>query len=249
MNKAAKHLADNWFKYILEVLVIIVGVLGAFGLNHWNEARLRLRTEQDVLKQIAFDLQRTVNSVQACSDSHLRIIATAQKAIDHMEGSEPYTDEVAYWLAGAFFYTQLDNDLGGYKTMLSHGVDIVSNRELRNQIIYHFEKRLATTKRRERILFDFADKVKLYESQKYFNYTFGVENFFVDGEAAKTWSGVRLKSEPRNYELLRNSAEYRYHLRTYMETVKWYELSIQEIGAQTATLIEAIDAEVASLAT
>ena len=81
---------------------------------------------------------------------------------------------------------------------------------------------------------------------KYFKYTFGVENFFVDGESATSWDNIALRSEPRDYEQLRNSDEYRYHVRTYMETVKWYEVGIQVFGQETTALRDSIAEEIAS---
>ena len=139
-----------------------------------------------------------------------------------------------------------DTDLGAYKTMQSHGVDIVTNDELRNLIIQHFEQRLTVMQRREDILYDFADKVKLQEGQKYFDHTFELEGFERDGKTATSWKDVRLRSVPRDYEALRVSDEWRYHLRTYMETVKWYEVSMQVYRTQTLQLIATIEAELAA---
>ncbi len=246
MKNVPEHLKFHWLKYLLETMVIVVGILGAFALNHWNDTRVRQGTEEEVLEQIKLDLERTIESVQACSSSHSRIIDNCVKTLEHMAGDEPFDEEVAYLLARSFFYTQLDNALAGYTTMQSHGVDIVTNSGLRNEIIQHFEGRLATMKRREGILFDFADKVKLEEAQKYFDYTFGVENYMVDGESATSWEDIRLKSEPRDYEVLRSSEEYHYHLRTYMETVKWYDVGVQVFGQETASLIDSIDEELSS---
>lgn len=245
MRSALRHVRSSWYEYVLEILVIVLGVLGAFALNNWNEGRARRGLEQEVLEQLAADLQRTVESVEQSSGSHLGVIERAGRLLEHMAGEQPYDDSISYLLASSFFWSQLQTDLGGYKTMQSHGVDIVENRELRNDIIHHFERRLSGIKRREEILFAFSDKVKLEEAQKHFEYTFGLEGFFQDGEPVKSWSGTGLRSVPRDYEELRESEEFRYHVRTYMETVKWYEVSAQVFGEQTAELVEAIEAELA----
>lgn len=237
-----KH-ASSWRNYLLETLAIMVGVFGAFALNSWNEGRGRQQLEQEVLSQLSADLKRSVESVASCSRVHKQIIRDAGLVLDHMAGTEPYDDSLSYLLASSFFYTGLDTDLGAYKTMQSHGVDIVTNDELRNLLIQHFEQRLTVMQRREDILYDFADKVKLQEGQKYFEYTFGLEGFERDGEMATSWSQVRLRSVPRDYEALRASDEWRYHLRTYMETVKWYEVGIQVYRTETLQLIATIDAE------
>ena len=195
----------SWRKYLFETLAIMVGVFGAFALNNWNENRRLEQLEQEALEQLSADLQRSVESVADCSESHKRIIRDAGSVLEHMAGTAPYDDSLSYLLASSFFYTDLDTDLGAYKTMQSHGVDIVTNDELRNLIIQHFEQRLTVMQRREDILYDFADKVKLQEGQKYFDYTFELEGFERDGKTATSWNNVRLRSVPRDYEDLRTS--------------------------------------------
>ena len=245
MRTSPDHMKSSWYHYVLEILVIILGVLGAFGLNNWNESRLRQGLEQEVLEQLSADLGRTLGSVEVSSRSRLSTIERSETLLAHMAGDKPYDDSISYLLASSFFWSQLDTDLGGYKTMQSHGVDIIASRELRSDIIHHFERRLAGIKRRQEILFTFSDKVKLYEAQKNFEYTFGLDHFVQDGKPVTSFAGTDLRSVPRDYEQLRRSDEFRYHVRTYMETVKWFEVSAQVFGSQTAELIEGINAELA----
>ena len=47
MNKISRHLRSDWYKYGLETLVVVAGILLAFALNNWNEERKeRLQEEQ-----------------------------------------------------------------------------------------------------------------------------------------------------------------------------------------------------------
>lgn len=41
-----------------------------------------------------------------------------------MAGSEPSADEVGHLLAEAFLYSEVEIDLGGHKTMQSHGATL-----------------------------------------------------------------------------------------------------------------------------
>ena len=49
MKKILKHLGTDWYKYLLELIVITAGVLGAFALNSWNEENKSLQQSRDIL--------------------------------------------------------------------------------------------------------------------------------------------------------------------------------------------------------
>ena len=50
MKKIIKHFKNNWYRYGLETLVVIVGILVAFTLNSWNEARKNRALEKAYIK-------------------------------------------------------------------------------------------------------------------------------------------------------------------------------------------------------
>ena len=50
MKKIIEHLKENWIRHGFETLVVTVGILGAFTLNHWNEERKDRSMEKDFLR-------------------------------------------------------------------------------------------------------------------------------------------------------------------------------------------------------
>jgi hypothetical protein len=76
MKKIINHFKENWIKYGFETLVIIVGILGAFTLNNWNEYRKLRKTEVQVLTELKVEFISNKNRFDSFSLKHAKREAT-----------------------------------------------------------------------------------------------------------------------------------------------------------------------------
>jgi len=58
MKKILTHLRTDWYKYLLELIVITAGILGAFALNNWNEGQKNKIKEADYIESLLQDLEK-----------------------------------------------------------------------------------------------------------------------------------------------------------------------------------------------
>ena len=89
MKKILQNLKENWITYGFETLVVIVGILGAFALNNWNENRKRNLDEQAVLQLLKEDMvQAKEQSTEFLreEEAHIERIKAALGA-DHLVDS------------------------------------------------------------------------------------------------------------------------------------------------------------------
>lgn len=64
MKNLFNHLKTDWYKYLLELIVITAGILGAYALNAWNESRLDVKKEQLILHQLHNEYQQNLTQIE-----------------------------------------------------------------------------------------------------------------------------------------------------------------------------------------
>ena len=57
MKAIFSHIRDHWIKYSLETLVVMVGILGAYALNNWNDQRKDTKIELEIYAELNASLK------------------------------------------------------------------------------------------------------------------------------------------------------------------------------------------------
>lgn len=63
MKRILNTLAQKWPEYLLEILVITIGILGAFALNNWKDNVLRAKETDKIYELIESDLRFTIAEI------------------------------------------------------------------------------------------------------------------------------------------------------------------------------------------
>ena len=69
MKKLLNRLSQDWDKYLLEPIVIVVGILVAFGLNTWNENRKSELLEISILKELNENILQDIEDMKINLDN------------------------------------------------------------------------------------------------------------------------------------------------------------------------------------
>lgn len=206
-NKTGKYL-----KYAIgEIVLVVIGILIAVQINNWNENR-RLKTQE---LKILLDFKESLYADSIYRSSSTKVYDKARKSMDYliayMENDLPYRDSLKYHFANIAVDWGLSYDFSTYEALKSKDLNLISNAELRSDIIsyYRYAENLATnfTKRYA----DNIDNASRTIFSKHFN---------------QMWSG-RIDSPqsemiPNDYEQLKKDSEFRYFLKTLKNQNYWF---------------------------
>ena len=76
MKAILETLKQKWAHYLLEIIVIIMGILGAFALENWNEERFLAEKQKALINQLSVDLVNSTTELEEMQN-YYRIRAEA----------------------------------------------------------------------------------------------------------------------------------------------------------------------------
>lgn len=222
-----------------EMLLVVAGILIALQVNNWNNAAKERNTEVALLLQLEKDLTASLNDIRYNIRLHEQGIRSAEIIQAHMQDDHPYTDSIASHLASSFPWTRLVINAGAYETIKSHGIELISNVELRDGIVDLFEGRLYFQRELESITQEYSEYMRREGAVPFFEAShvdFGVRHRYDLG-----------RSVPIDYETLKEDVTFLYHLETHKHLVH----TLQKAGnrpmqARIERLIEMIQDELSN---
>ena len=135
-NKTGKYL-----KYAIgEIVLVVIGILIALSINNWNEERKSKVTEIEVLNDMIIGLVRDKQTLDYNIKRHHWAIESCKIILKSLGENKNYNDSLAYHFARLHNYTNYYSNKGAYESLKTIGFEIISNKELRFEIINLYEQ-------------------------------------------------------------------------------------------------------------
>jgi len=162
MKKIFRHLKKDWYKYLIEILVVVVGILIAIALNNWNENNKLRSLEKATLIEISnaleSDLTQLKNWIYVKQLQESNVVAI----LDYLEANNSNNDTINNTWQSGFLRPQYIFSTSPYDLLKSRGFDIIRGDKIRRDIQTYYDKSVPTLldalSRNQELTSDFRNK-------------------------------------------------------------------------------------------
>lgn len=133
------HLKSEWYKYVLEIIVIILGILIAYNLEQWGDTRKNKKREIEILKEFKAALNADLAEMKANIHEHENSILSSRIVLKVIKDNLPYHDSLNACFAYTHAFTTFSGRVGPIEQLKNTNLEIVSNDSLRLNIISMYD--------------------------------------------------------------------------------------------------------------
>ncbi len=219
--------AVNWRYAVGEVLLIAVGIFVALQASEWQTRKTEHLTELSYLDELRTSLDLDRQRILLGLDRYRDIENRVEELIFMLQSGEPYSQSMDSFFGAVYGTNAFDLNAAAYESLKSHGLTLISNRDIRSQIAQVYEQTYADVRRAVRT----EESSVLDLLRPYF-----LKNFkdLVFNKSAT----------PLDYVEVSNSTEFRNMVDYRLQLTKQNQIPTFERSADAIThLIESIDAE------
>lgn len=133
MKKILQHLHQDWYKYVLEILVLIIGIYGAFALESWNEERKEKALEKKIIAQLIEEYEMNLQQLNEKIAFRRFIVENALKIYQYYDDpSATNEDSLIFAISNLVHdptFDPIDNDL-----LNGDNLTIIQDDEIRQRL-------------------------------------------------------------------------------------------------------------------
>ena len=134
------HLKSKWYRYVLEIIVVIFGILIAFNLDQWSDTRNNHKKEIEMLKQFKSSLSADLAEMRNYIRLHENSIRSSKIILEVIKDDLPYEDSLDACFAYTHAFTTFTGRVGPIEQLKNSDLALVSNDALRLEIIGMYDE-------------------------------------------------------------------------------------------------------------
>lgn len=224
MKKILEILKAKWAEYLIEIVVIIIGIIGAFMLNSWHEGRKEKKFERKVLMELYASLQSNIQYLDLAIERSDEAWRSSELILDYFDSDLDYNDSLELHFSRSLFWFHPSINNNAYESLKSYGLHLISNDSIREKLgeIYEWK---------------FIERLSMRQEQYFYG---SISPLLMDWFDSYEYIG---KMKPQDFIALKNSIKYRHILKTMIYNRKMQIGYFERIRHDRLDLAEMINKE------
>ena len=191
-----KLLSENKFsKYLIyaigEIVLVVIGILIALGINNWNNEQKDKQAELKYLNQIRKSLKENDLILKERIETDKRLLKFGDQLYSHIKTQKEINDTIKHIFVVLLNDQMVSFNMAAFENLKNDGLSFISNDDLKFEIINIYDKEL------KYIQNIFANQFE--------NYLSGVMNPFFSESFEFGSNEKNIIVEPNNYQDLLNN--------------------------------------------
>ena len=239
MKRILSTIIQKWPEYLLEIIVLVIGIYGAFELEGWGEKNARRREELEILRGCKIELQADLQEIELNTTELNKSLISIGIILKVLEQKHSYHDSLAGHFNYIFLPMHFVHSTSTFETLQSKGLDLISNVTLRSQLVSLYDSQYKFFLKGETEELDqvhYCMKHLLpgrFESSWNYNST------------NPTFEGTMV---PINFESLKTDTEYLYFIKTqHNRTRSYIDFFYYNLKKSVVSMIDELNKELKRL--
>ncbi len=222
-----KLLSENKFsKYLIyaigEIILVVIGILIALGINNWNENRKIEKIEEKYLSELSEAIELDILDLKSNINNSQKTIESIDLLLNHLEKNLPYNDSLNKHFTRSSLFTNLITNSSVYDKLASTGLDIISSDSLQKKIVRYYDYYSPYLRKNEEVIVNPHHNLSVRPTM--------IEKF--------SYSWLLKPAIPNSYEALKSDLAYLSLLKTTKEIIA-FKQSMSKDLLEEASLLQA----------
>ena len=204
MRALINTLEEKWTEYLIETIVIILGILGAFALNNWHQSTLDRQEEVSYLIKLHSDLNQDLILLDSFINYRESKVVSAQKLLD-FKNNHITEDQVQFFneMINVFLWMEFSPNSSTLDELVSTGnMSLITNESIKKLLptIIQINEVIVSARDHMRREFDhyLYDRVAIYLDLSDYS----------QNDPKQLWRPDLKKIDSKNTKLIRSSIQF-----------------------------------------
>jgi hypothetical protein len=140
LNRLRRHGGINWKYAIGEIILIFIGISLSLAFDQWRTSNSNEAKEEALLMLLTESVKKDIQALEFNIEESEKTLRSVDFLIRKLTNNSVFDDSISVAFSVMAYNPQFSADKLGYNNILAEGLPIISDNNLRTNIIQYYER-------------------------------------------------------------------------------------------------------------